>query len=110
MVNKTTKKVICTSFSNRKRHKFKVFKESKTNNHASKKEIAETGYQELQKIHNHTEFPKNEEKKSKLTKKDKMKNQKLASHRILNENVIGMIKRFRIVSERYRNRRKRFGL
>ena len=42
MVNKTTKKVICTSFSNRKRHKFKVFKESKTNNHASKKEIAET--------------------------------------------------------------------
>ena len=55
-------------------------------------------------------FLKNEEKKSRLTIEDKMKNQKLASHRILNENVIGMIKRFRIVSERYRNRRKRFGL
>lgn len=29
---------------------------------------------------------------------------------ILNENVIGMIKRFKIISDRYRNRRKRFGL
>ena len=69
MVNKTTRKVICTSFSNRKRHKFKVFKESKTNNHASKKEIAETGYQELQKIHNHTEFPKKRRKKIKINQK-----------------------------------------
>ena len=29
---------------------------------------------------------------------------------LLNENAIGFIKRFKIVSERYRNRRKRFGL
>jgi hypothetical protein len=29
---------------------------------------------------------------------------------VLNEQVIGCVKRFRIVSDRYRNRRKRFGL
>ena len=29
---------------------------------------------------------------------------------ILNEHVIGALKRFRIIAERYRNRRKRFGL
>ena len=110
MVNKTTRKVVCTSFSNGKRHDFRVFKESKTNIRASKKVIADTGYQGLQKSIIVLNFLKNEEKKSRLTIEDKMKNQKLASHRVLNENVIGMIKRFRIVSERYRNRRKRFGL
>jgi hypothetical protein len=39
-----------------------------------------------------------------------MKNRELASERVLNENVIGMLKRFKIISDRYRNRRKRFGL
>ena len=34
----------------------------------------------------------------------------LASERVLNENVIGVIKRFKIVADRYRNRRRRFGL
>ena len=32
------------------------------------------------------------------------------SQRVLNENVIGKLKRFKILSDRYRNRRKRFGL
>ena len=35
---------------------------------------------------------------------------KLSSQRVLNEHVIGKIKRFKILSCRYRNRRKRFGL
>jgi hypothetical protein len=33
-----------------------------------------------------------------------------ASARALNENVIGMLKRFKIIADRYRNRRKRFAL
>ncbi len=49
-------------------------------------------------------------KKEPLTKEDKRKNRELSSQRVLNENVIGMIKRFKIISDRYRNRRKRFGL
>jgi hypothetical protein len=52
-------------------------------------------------------------KKSKnkpLTKTDKENNRQLAKDRILNENVIGVLKRFKIISDRYRNRRKRFAL
>jgi hypothetical protein len=30
--------------------------------------------------------------------------------RALNENVIGFVKRFKIISDKYSNRRKRFGL
>jgi len=39
-----------------------------------------------------------------------IKNKIIASLRITNEHVIGKIKRFKIVADRYRNRRKRFGL
>ncbi len=34
----------------------------------------------------------------------------LNSKRVLNENVIGVVKRFKILAEKYRNRRKRFNL
>ena len=54
--------------------------------------------------------PKKKTKKLPLTKEDKEKNQALASERVANENVIGMLKRFKIISDTYRNRRKRFGL
>lgn len=55
-------------------------------------------------------MPKKRSKKNPLTKMDKNKNRELSSERVLNENVIGMLKRFKIIADRYRNRRKRFGL
>lgn len=55
-------------------------------------------------------MPKKSSKKNPLTHDDKEKNKELSSERVTNENVIGMIKRFKIVADRYRNRRKRFGL
>lgn len=72
--------------------------------------ITDTGYQGIQKLHSNTALPKKKTKKSPLTQQDKKNNQQLASQRVLNENVIGMIKRFKIIADRYRNRRKRFGL
>ncbi|MBC6686235.1 transposase, partial [Wolbachia pipientis] len=43
-------------------------------------------------------------------KEQKKENRTLMSHRAIVENVIGLLKRFKIISDRYRNRRKRFGL
>jgi len=37
-------------------------------------------------------------------------NQQLSKERVLNENVIGCLKRFKITADCYRNRRKRFML
>jgi hypothetical protein len=110
VVDKKTKQVICTAFSNGKRHDFRLFKESRTKIHPEVKVITDTGYQGIKKLHVQSELPKKNTKKNPLTKEDKKKNQKLASERVVNENVIGMIKRFKIVSDKYRNRRKRFGL
>ena len=70
----------------------------------------DSGYQGLQKIHTNTELPKKRTKKQPLTTDDKKKNREISSKRVLNENVIGVVKRFRILAEKYRNRRKRFNL
>jgi hypothetical protein len=102
--------VICTSFCNGKRHDFRLFKESKTRFHQKTRAITDTGYQGIQKLHAKSDLPRKRRKKSSLTKEDKKNNQKLARERALNENVIGNLKRFKIIADKYRNRRKRFGL
>lgn len=109
-MDKKTKQVICTAFTNGKRHDFRLFKECKTKIHPAIKVITDTGYQGIQKLHIKSELPKKKTKKIPLTKEDKKRNQELASERVPNENVIGMIKRFKIIADKYRNRRKRFRL
>ena len=110
MVNKANGEVICTDFTNGKRHDFRLFKESKLCFKKETKVLTDTGYQGLKKLHSNSELPKKKTKKVPLTKKDKMSNRELSSQRVLNENVIGMLKRFKIIADKYRNRRKRFGL
>ena len=110
VVDKKSHKVICTAFCNGKRHDFRLFKESKVRIHPDTKALVDTGYQGIKKIHAWSQLPKKKTKKNPLTKEDKKANRQLASERALNENVIGMLKRFKIIADRYRNRRKRFAL
>lgn len=109
-MDKKTKKVICTNFTNGKRHDFRLFKESKVRFQENTLALTDTGYQGLQKIHKKTSMPKKSSKKNPLTVEEKNKNREISSQRVPNEHVIGLIKRFKIVADRYRNRRKRFGL
>ena len=53
---------------------------------------------------------KKKSKKKALTSIDKLSNKNISCGRVLNENVIAMVKRFKIISDKYRNRRKRFCL
>lgn len=87
-----------------------MFKESGIHIHPEIKSLTDTGYQGIQKLHQNSELPKKKTKKHPLTKADKKKNRELSSDRVSNENVIGIVKRFKIIADRYRNRRKRFGL
>lgn len=109
-MNKKSQQIICTAFANGKRHDFRLFKESKTQIHPTINVLTDSGYQGLQKIHSKTQMPKKRSKKNPLTQEDKKSNRQLSSDRVLNENVIGNLKRFKIISDRYRNRRKRFSL
>ena len=78
--------------------------------HPKTKALTDTGYLGLQKIHAATQMPKKRSKNNPLTKEDKSANRALSSDRVPCEHVIGAIKRFKIIADKYRNRRKRFGL
>lgn len=110
VADKKSAKVICTSFCNGKRHDFRLFKESGVRFHPDTEVLADSGYTGLNKIHSNSRVSKKSSKKKPLTKEQKKQNRILSSERVLNENVIGKLKRFKIISDRYRNRRKRFGL
>jgi DDE superfamily endonuclease len=64
----------------------------------------------LQKLHGKTTMPQKRRKKNPLSKQAKQANRHISKDRVPAEHVIACIKRFKIVSDRYRNRRKRFGL
>ena len=66
---------------------------------------ADSGYQGIEKIHANSELPKKGTKLHPLTKKEKRMNLRLSKIRVTVEHVIGKIKIFRIMAERYRNRR-----
>ena len=70
----------------------------------------DSGYQGMEKIHGNTELPRKNSKLHTLTKKEKKTNLKLSKIRVAVEHVIGKVKVFRIMSERYRNRRRHHGL
>lgn len=72
--------------------------------------MGDKGYQGIQKIHGNSKTPKKKPKKGKLTPEEKKSNQDLARNRVVAEHVNRKLKIFKILSERYRNRRKRFGL
>ena len=109
VVNKSDKTIICTSFLNGKCHDFRLFKESKVflNKNIL---LADTGFQGITYIHENSQTPEKNSKNFPLTKTQKLSNRKISSLRIYVEHSISFIKRFKILSERYRNRRKRFSL
>lgn len=134
-----TKKILRTNICNGKKHDLKLFQESKIELPETATILADSGYQGIHKIHPNSQTPikkprketktktKNKDKTNKtnpnpeetnetttqttkLTQEQKASNKKLSSKRITVEHINREIKIFKIMSERYRNRRKRYGL
>ncbi len=72
--------------------------------------MADSGYQGIAKLHENSRTPKKKTKKHKLTPDEKVRNRAISRERVYCEHAIRRLKVFRILSERYRNRRRRFGL
>ncbi len=68
------------------------------------------GYQGIQKINHNVLIPKRKSKKNPLNKEEKQNNERISKMRIVIENVFAILKKFKIISEKYQNRRKRFAL
>ena len=71
---------------------------------------ADSGYQGLDKLHHATEIPYKKPKRSSLSKEEREYNRALSSFRIRIENKIRELKIFRIIGEKYRNKRRGYGL
>lgn len=72
--------------------------------------LGDTGYQGIHHRHAKSTIPYKRKRNSVLSMDEKKYNHTLASRRIVVEHVIGRLKRFKIIADRYRNRRKRFSL
>ena len=72
--------------------------------------LADSGYQGIGEYFPNSKIPKKNTKLNKLTKEDKRRNRIISKNRICIENVNAVLKVFKILSTKYRNRRKRFGL
>ena len=94
-----------------KTHDFKLYKDTIGGRIlTSIKAQADSGYQGIAELHRNSETPKKKPKGGELTKEEKAENKRLSSERMLVENINAKIKVFKITANKYRNRRRRFGL
>ena len=110
VVNGQTRQVICTHHGRGPVHDFVLYQQSKLDLHESLEKLADSGYQGLSKLHDKGRTPQKKPHKSELSDEQKQANRELARRRVIVEHVIRSLKIFRILAERYRNRRQRFSL
>lgn len=105
-----SEQVICVRCEKGRVHDFRLWKESKIRLNKEIEILGDKGYQGIQKIHQNSQIPHKKKKKEKLSKEQKKANRQLSQRRIVIEHIHRRLKIFRILSSRYRNRRRRFGL
>ena len=109
-MNHQTQTIVATDFATGSTHDVRVFKDSNIRFGQDIRCLADAGYQGLTNVHTNSQTPTKTSKYHPLTDAQKAANRDLARQRILVEHGIRKLKVFRILSERYRNRRKRFSL
>lgn len=110
VVNQSTQEIICTAYAKGKRHDFHLFKTSQVKLKSEIECLADKGYQGIQKLHVNSRTPQKKPRGRVLSSQEKSRNRDLAQLRVVGEHVNLCLKIFKILSERYRNRRRRFGL
>jgi len=111
VIDRKTELIICTELFNGKAHDGTIFKKTTPVNPGILV-LGDSGYRGIQKIHANTQLPiRHKEDISKLSEEQqairKATNKAISSIRMKIEHVIGRVKNFKIVAERYRNRLKR---
>jgi len=114
VIDRKTESIICTELFNGKAHDGTIFKKTTPVN-PNILVLGDSGYRGIQKVHANTQLPiRHKEDIAKLNEElndvRKAANKAISSKRMKIEHIIGRIKRFKIVADRYRNRRKRFHL
>ena len=110
VVNQANGQIICTAFGKGKVHDFRLFKLHRIPLLPDQLCLGDKGYQGIAKLHPSSCTPAKKLRQVKLDKFERQHNRLLARLRVVAEHVNRRLKIFRILAERYRNRRRRFGL
>ncbi|WP_242541969.1 IS5 family transposase [Leptolyngbya sp. Cla-17] len=110
LVNQATGQIICTAFGKGRVHDFRRFKLHRLPMLPEQLCLADKGYQGIAKLHPSACIPTKKPRQGKLSRAERQHNRNLARLRVVAEHVNRKLKIFRILAERSRNRRKRFGL
>lgn len=108
IVDAKTLNIICFTVTQGHVHDFRIFKECGVYIPERIQAILDSGYTGIDKIHKNSLIPRKSSKKHPLSYEDKAFNREISRKRIYIEHVNRHLKRFRILSSRYRNKRKRF--
>ena len=84
-------------------HDFHLFKRTFEGSPENVIYTADLGYLGIDKVHANSKIPKKKSKKHPLTEKEKAYNKELGADRIFIEHTNGWIKRFKILSTKFRN-------
>jgi hypothetical protein len=110
-VNAKTCEIICTAHGVGSCHDFKLYQDSVGGLFSeSILFLGDSGYQGILKLHKNSEIPKKKPRGSELSVEEKMENRRISRLRVFVENVIAKFKVFKILANKYRNRRKRYEL
>lgn len=109
IIDLATLEIRCVVNGYGRKHDYKLFLDSKIHFHSDTESLEYSGYQGISKLHFNSCLPQKKPRGGKLTKEQKQSNRTLARRRVVIEHINRRLKVFRILGQRYRNRRKRNG-
>jgi len=110
VIDRDTQEIICLHFGQGRTHDFKLFKASGVHFHPDTLSLEDKGYQGMARYHANCFIPKKKPKNGELSEAERDFNRTLSRERICIEHVNRRLKIFKLLAQRYRNRRRRYGL
>ena len=110
LINPEIGEIISLAFAKGKVHDFQLFKSSKIHLKPGSQLTADSGYQGVAKLHANSILPIKSIQNRPLSKPKRKENKNISRKRIAVGHVIALVKRFWILSEGYRNRKRHFSL
>ena len=110
IIDRDTLEIICLHFGQGRTHDFKLFKASGIHLHPDTGMLGDSGYQGIVRYISNSYIPKKKPKHDELSETERDDNRTLGRERICIEHVNRRVKIFKVLAQRYRNRRRRYGL
>lgn len=110
VIDQDTQAIICLYFGHGRTHDFKLFKASGVHFHPDTLSLEDKGYQGIARYHANSFIPKKKPKQGDLSELERDFNRTLGRERICIEHVNRRLKIFKVLAQRYRNRRRYYGL